>query len=202
MTRGQMAFTWLVIGAALATIGWWWAFGEFDWSAWQAADPRRPRTDSSTELAAIRDRLDQISRKVAERPEPVRVVESATPAAPGAPDPALAEIQARLTAIEAALSRPAGRDDARLAHPKPPEPKAKDQDLVVELYSKGEKEPGANAKQYWGWAPQEIHQALGKPDGTQFDPKTGRQDWFYVMPGEHAALQVRFEAGFVIGVWP
>jgi len=200
MTRGQTAFTWFMIGGALATIVWWWAFGTFDWSAWQATDPRRPHSDSSTELAAIHDRLDQISRKLAERPEPARAIESTTPA-PAAPDAALAEIQTRLTAIEAALSRPAGRDDAGLARSKP-QPKAKNQDLVVELYSKGQKEPGANATHYFGWTPEEIHQTLGKPDGTQFDTKKGYQDWFYVMPGEQSSLQVRFEAGIVIGVWP
>ena len=73
---------------------------------------------------------------------------------------------------------------------------------MVEALSKGEKEPGANAKHYFGWTPQEIHQTLGKPDWTSSTPKTGQPGLVLRDARRSVSLQVRFEAGIVIGVWP
>ena len=115
-----------------------------------------------------------------------------------------AEVLARLEAIEASLTKLAERKDgpADREHGAPPQQKAKDQALVVQVASKGTKDPGANTREYWGWSPREVQQAFGKPDSTKWSSDPGYQDWFYFSPDGNLALHVRFEAGIVIGVWP
>jgi hypothetical protein len=200
MTRGQTAFTWFVIGAAVATIGWWWAFGTFDWSAWPTTDPRRPRTDSSTELAAIRDRFDQIALKLAERPEPARAFESATPAEAKSG----ADVVTRLAAIEASLARLLDRREAGPAagRPEGPSARAKDLDLVLRTAARGHQEGNANTRDYFGWSYREVYDKFGKPDGTRWSGEHGDLFWYYFGTEEKSVMHFVFTGGIVTSVWP
>jgi hypothetical protein len=213
LNRIRTTILWLALGAAIASLFWW---IERPRAAYDISV--RDVRNVQESLLDLRDRVMTLAKDVQSqgRAQP----EVAGPASrPGSLDPRSApdglpndEIAARLASIEATLAKLAQQQSAAPApvrekpgpveRPALPPPKTKDQSLVDDLLAKGAKEPGANTRTYFGLTPREIHQTFGMPDHTKWDTAAGHHDWFYSSENGSTALQVRFEGGIVIGLWP
>lgn len=208
MNRTTSALLFIALGAGGASIIWW------------VARPSDESLMSIREVRKIERLVIDVQDSVAKLTKEVQRQERSAPSSLPAPlNPrSLVEresndqIVARLTAIEASLARIAEQQSSAPAPsrvkpvqfepPVLPPPKAKDQTLVNDLLAKGAKEPGANTKTYFGLTPREIQQTFGKPDHTKWQTDAGHHDWFYYDANGATALQVRFEGGVVVGVYP
>ncbi len=198
MTKLSVACLGFLLGAAIASCAWC----LFRNPPPQTIAEAIPATPDTRALDALQGKLDEVARMISQDAALFAPVASRVPDEPDR----VADVLARLTAIEAALTNLRRQVDdlssAGLSSRVPP--KEKDKDLVDRVASKGKGAPGENARDYWGWSPRDVYQTFGKPDATLLVLEGGSWiDWSYWNAEKSGTtLRFRFESGVVIGVWP